>query len=104
MGRLRISPEAEHDLLEIWLYIAEDSPENADRFLDRLVAVAERLVDFPDLGRERSELAEGIRSTPLERYVLFYLLAGYGARDLNQLENPWKRRLHSRASQGLNDN
>jgi len=36
MPTLIISPEAEQDLLDIWLYIAEDSPVNADRFLDRL--------------------------------------------------------------------
>lgn len=30
------SPEAEEDLIDIWLYIAEDSPVNSDRFLDRL--------------------------------------------------------------------
>ncbi len=27
---------AESDLLEIWKYIAEDSPANADRFIDYL--------------------------------------------------------------------
>lgn len=28
--------EEEEDLIDIWLYIAEDQPVNADRFLDRL--------------------------------------------------------------------
>ena len=36
MAALVISPEAEIDLLDIWLYIAEDHPDNADRFLDKL--------------------------------------------------------------------
>ncbi len=36
MPTLTTSPEAEQDLLDIWRYIAEDSPVNADRFLDRL--------------------------------------------------------------------
>lgn len=36
MSNLITSPEAEADLLEIWLYIAQDSPVNADRFLDKL--------------------------------------------------------------------
>jgi plasmid stabilization system protein ParE len=34
MGReLILSEEAEADLEDIWDYIAEDSPENADRFI-----------------------------------------------------------------------
>ncbi len=37
MSTLTVSPEAEQDLLEIWLYIAEDSPINADRFLERFM-------------------------------------------------------------------
>lgn len=32
MPTLIVSPEAEQDLLDIWLYIAEDSSVNADRF------------------------------------------------------------------------
>jgi toxin ParE1/3/4 len=36
MRRLVLSPAAENDLVEIWSYIAADSPANADRFLERL--------------------------------------------------------------------
>lgn len=36
MPTLIISPEAEQDLIDIWLHIAEDQPVNADRFLERL--------------------------------------------------------------------
>ena len=38
MTPVRISVDAENDLDAIWLYIANDSPVNADRFLDRLIA------------------------------------------------------------------
>jgi toxin ParE1/3/4 len=71
MPDLIISPEAEADLLEIWLYIAEDSPMNADRFLDKLHDKARKLAET-DLGVERSELGEGMKSFPVDRYVLFY--------------------------------
>lgn len=30
------APKAEADLIDIWLYVAEDQPVNADRLLDRL--------------------------------------------------------------------
>jgi toxin ParE1/3/4 len=36
MPRLLKRPEVENDLDDIWWYIAQDSPQNADRFLDRI--------------------------------------------------------------------
>ncbi len=44
-----ISPQADQDLLDIWLYIAEDSPVSADRFLDRIEDAAQRLAEFNDI-------------------------------------------------------
>lgn len=35
MLELETSPEAKYDLLQICLYIAEDQPINADRYLDK---------------------------------------------------------------------
>ena len=72
MGEVLRSPLAETDLLEIWSFIAEDSPDNADRFLDLLAQKAELLSDNPRLGRARPELATGLRSFPVQRYVLYY--------------------------------
>ena len=72
MPSLAISPEAEQDLLEIWLYIAEDSPVNADRFLDRLEGKALNLARAAQIGADRPDLAPGLRSFPVDRYVLYY--------------------------------
>ncbi len=71
MAELIISPQAESDLIEIWLYIAEDSPVNADRFLDKLNEKAQKLAET-DLGVERPELGRDMKSFPVDRYVLFY--------------------------------
>lgn len=38
IGRVRHAASAENDLLEAWLYIAEDSMEVADRLLDQIDA------------------------------------------------------------------
>lgn len=78
MPELIISPEAEADLIEIWLYIAEDSPVNADRFLDKLNDKAQKLAET-DLGVERPELGEGMKSFPVDRYVLNYRPIDNGA-------------------------
>jgi toxin ParE1/3/4 len=72
MLELEISSEAENDLLDTWLYIAEDQPVNADRYLDKLQEKVQKLAEFPDLGRDRPELAKGLRSFPVDRYNLYY--------------------------------
>lgn len=74
MLELEISTEAENDLLDTWLYIAEDQPINADRYLDKLQEKAQKLAEFPDLGRDRPELAEGLKSFPVDRYNLYYIV------------------------------
>jgi plasmid stabilization system protein ParE len=73
MGKMVYSASAENDLLEAWLYVAEDSVTAADRMLDQIEAEAIHLLDQPLMGRERSELSPGIRSWPTSTpYILFY--------------------------------
>ena len=72
MPRLLKRPEAESDLDEIWWYIAQDSPDNADRFLDRLQERFLALADFPKMGTRRDDIQAGLRSQPVENYLIFY--------------------------------
>jgi len=94
MPLLIISPEAEQDLLDIWLYIAEDSSVNADRFLDRLEGKALKLAEFTEIGIDRPELAADLKSFPVDRYVLYYrantggielIRVLHGSRDINRV-------------------
>lgn|ERR687892_2015666 len=62
MARYTRRPKAETDLLEIWLYIAQDSPRAADRLLDRIEAQCRLLADNPRLGRPRPEIAPEARA------------------------------------------
>ncbi len=79
MGKVSYSASAENDLLEAWLYVAEDSVTAADRMLDQIEAEAIRLLDQPLMGRERNELAPGIRSWPTSTpYILFYFPNEHG--------------------------
>ena len=66
------SPTSEEDLIDIWLYIAEDQPVNTDRLLDRLNEAMIKLTEMPKMGVERSELIKGLRSYPLGKYILYY--------------------------------
>ena len=95
MTPVRISGDAENDLDAIWLYIANDSPVNADRFLDRLVStLTTTLSTAPLAGRTRDEFGVGLRSFPIEGYIAFYRVRDevveivriiHGARDLGAI-------------------
>lgn len=75
VGRVRHSASAENDLLEAWLYIAENSIEAADRLLDQIDSEARTLLMQPKMGRTRDELAAGLRSWPTSTpYLLFYFV------------------------------
>jgi toxin ParE1/3/4 len=66
-------PQAETDLDEIWWYIAQDNPDNADRFLDKIEERCQELAQFPHMGISREELMLTLRSLPLGNYLIFYL-------------------------------
>ena len=74
MARIIVSPRAEDDLAEIWAYIAVESGDAgvADRWIDHLAERFEPLSEFPFMGRERAELGPGVRSFPVDDYVIFY--------------------------------
>jgi toxin ParE1/3/4 len=69
---LVIAEQAINDLTEIWLYIATDSVQNADRFIDFLYEKCTLLRATPDIGRKRPELLPDIRCLPEKRYLVFY--------------------------------
>jgi len=63
----RLSPLAERDLEEIWLYVAEDaSPANADRLIDAIVERFDLLADQPRMGRLRPEFGADVRAFTVE--------------------------------------
>ncbi len=70
--RLRISKQAREDLVDVWQYIALDSFENADKFVDMIYDKCTELVSTPEMGRKRDDLILGLRSFPVKRYMIFY--------------------------------
>jgi toxin ParE1/3/4 len=73
---VKATPLAEADLDEIWLFIATDSVERADKFIDKLTERFVTLARLPRAGRSRSEIKKGLRSFSFRNYVIFYSLAG----------------------------
>jgi len=89
-------PLAELDLLDIWDYIADDSLDRADEFLDRIEVKLQVLALNPGLGRRREELLPGLQSFPVGNYIVFYqeIQGGidvfrviHGSRDITFLGN-----------------
>lgn len=75
--RYRLSALAEQDLEEIWSYVAEDaSPATADRLIDAIIDRFELLAEQPRIGRLRPEFGEGVRSSTVENYVIYYRYEG----------------------------
>lgn len=68
------SAQADEDLIEIWTYIAADSPAAADKLLRDLAAVFERTIDHPYLGRSAKEIALDARILAHGNYLLLYRL------------------------------
>lgn len=75
----RWRPQAKADATAIWRWIASDSPRAATALLERFEHVSLMLGEHPEIGRQRDELAQGLRSFPVGAYVLFYRPAPYGA-------------------------
>ncbi len=69
----KITPTASRDIENIMDYLAQKaSLKTAERFLERINAKFKALAQFPNLGRRRDELYPGLRSVPLEDYVILY--------------------------------
>ena len=70
--RLRRTAQAEADLIDIWLYIAQDNPAAADRLLDLLDEKSRALARNPQMGMAREDIAAGVRHFPVGRYLILY--------------------------------
>ncbi len=72
MKKYELSEAAEGEILDNVAYIAADNPVAAEKWLDQIERVCLQLGRSPRIGRERPELAGGIRSFPVGRFVIFY--------------------------------
>jgi len=77
--RVRIARTAELDLEEIWGFIAADSQDEADKFVQRLEAQIDTLERFPErcpMIPENELLGTHYRHLLLGNYRLIYRIAG----------------------------
>lgn len=77
--------------MDIAIFIAQDNPRRALKFVDQLERQCDALGISPGIGTARPELGEGMRMLPYGRYLIFYRLMNkalrierimHGARDV----------------------
>jgi len=64
--------QAEEDLIDVWLYIAQDNLPAADRLLDTFEEKGWLLSENPELGQARPDIAKNLRYLPIGRYLMLY--------------------------------
>ncbi|MGM0562448.1 MAG: type II toxin-antitoxin system RelE/ParE family toxin [Pseudomonadota bacterium] len=72
MPELLRTAQADADLLDIWLFIAQDNPEAADRVMDAMEARWQRLLVHPWSGVAREDIGPGIRCLVSGQYLTLY--------------------------------
>ena len=100
--KIQWAASAQTNLRELYDYIAEDSPQNAERFITRLFDAIDHLADQPKMGRRVPEAdnRDNIRELIFNNYRIIYLLQTesvyivnviHGSRDLQRLKvKPWE--------------
>jgi toxin ParE1/3/4 len=72
MTRITRTKLARADLRDIWLFIAHDSVDAADRFLDRLDRTIRLIAERPTLGEPQDRIKHGLRRFVVGPYLIFY--------------------------------
>lgn len=84
---------ADEDLIDIWTWIATDSPASADRVLDAIEARWRQLARHPFSGMARDDIAPGIRHLVVGQYLTLYRIEDDAIRIVRVLHG--RRRMDS---------
>lgn len=88
MSNYRLSPLAGEDLFKIIsITIQSWGSAQAKVYAQTIDAALLKLAQYPDFGRERSDIYNGARSFPVEKHIVFYQISDNGidvARILHQ--------------------
>ena len=77
MASFRLSPEAAQDLVEIYEYIAQDSPEAAEHMRIELLEAMRNLAVMPGKGHRRDDLTtQPVLFWRVRSYQIIYRSAG----------------------------
>ena len=75
--RYRLSPAAQYDLEEIWLYSAQNwSSRQAERYTAMLRKSLAQLLAMPELAPERTVFTPPVRIHPSGKHLIVYRVSG----------------------------
>ena len=72
MLRLRYSAASKDDLKEIARFIAKDKPVAASQWVEKIREKCWLAANHPDIGDDRRDLGEGIRSMYVGSYIIYF--------------------------------
>ena len=72
MPDITVTKQAKQDLIEIWVYVADNNPTAADKLLDTLNKKIGMLSDHPLLGPARPDIAPDLRYLISGNYLILY--------------------------------
>ena len=79
MAEYRLSPAAERDLENIWLYSRRQwSTEQADRYAAILVNAFAELAQTPKMAPSCEHIRSGYRRRSVGRHVIYFRITDYG--------------------------
>lgn len=94
MAKYQLNSKAEEDLLDIWSYIAENSPANATKLTRTFHQHFALLAENTRIGQARPDIAPTLRYFPVKRYLILYreipngveiMRVVHGSRDIGAL-------------------
>lgn len=68
----RLSSPAQHDIDDIWSFIAEHNETAANDVLDGILEACLTLAQFPGAGRRRPEWGSDVRAYPVGNLLVVY--------------------------------
>ena len=75
-AEIRLTPAAERDLIDIWVYTADEwGVDQADHYLAEIERALDRLRDYPERGADIREVRAGYRRLPVGRHRIYYRLS-----------------------------
>lgn len=67
-----LRPQAEVDLEDIALYIAEDNVQAARQWIEDIYTLCQQLGEMPGIGVAKSYIRPGLRMLPAGSYLILY--------------------------------
>ncbi len=78
MKKIRVSSIADHDLDEIWFFLATQTGDvdYATRTVEAITRASPLSARALNVGAKRNEIEEGVQSFPIDKYVIYYKKSG----------------------------